>query len=56
MYLAGYGKMNMVHLTIGAPKNPLRAVRTPAHNVIRGLPGLTAIARALGNSPDIRSV
>lgn len=24
--------------------------------MIRGLPGLTAIARALGNSPDIRSV
>lgn len=23
MYLAGYGKMNMVHLTIGEPKNPL---------------------------------
>lgn len=37
-------------------KEPPRAVRTPAHNVIRGLPGLTAIARALGNSPDIRSV
>lgn len=37
-------------------KEPPTAVRTPAHNVIRRLPGLTAIARKLGNSPDIRSV
>lgn len=37
-------------------KEPPRAVRTPAHNVIRGLPGLTAHARSLGNRPDIRAV
>lgn len=34
-----------------------RRVRTPAHNIIRGrLPGLTAHARILGNSPEIKNV
>lgn len=37
-------------------KEPPTAVRTPAHNVIRGLPGLTAHSRSLGDRPDIRAV
>lgn len=33
-------------------EEPRRAVRTPASNIVRGMPGLTASARILGNSPD----
>lgn len=37
-------------------EEPRRDVRTPARNIVRGLPGLTGTARALGNNPSRESV
>lgn len=37
-------------------EEPSRNVRTPSHNIVRGLPGLTAYAKTLGYNPDKTAV